>query len=182
MKKINIILGKFQPWTRAHQQIIEDLYKQNNCKVLIIQTQIKNKDEKHPFNCETIRDEIRGLKNKKPIYDIWTHTGGDFGPLFQKLFDNNLIVKLWGCGTDRVEAYLKFIKNVNYQARFHIPEDLEIYEIKRTDQDISATKLREAIKNNDFETFSKMMPDMICQTNIEYFYKIFLQELQMLDN
>ena len=30
MKKINIILGKFQPWTRAHQQIIEDLYNQNN--------------------------------------------------------------------------------------------------------------------------------------------------------
>jgi citrate lyase synthetase len=33
---------------------------------------------------------------------------------------------------------------------------LEIKEIKRTDEDISATKVREALINNDIEAFKKL--------------------------
>jgi nicotinic acid mononucleotide adenylyltransferase len=176
---MNIILGKFQPLTIAHKQLIEELYNQNHKKVIIVLTKSKVVDEKHPFSQDLILKELfKVYPNNDIVFDIITHSGGDFGPLFNylyKVIGNDL--DLWGCGTDRVEAYRKFIKNPKYIEMFHLPETFDVYELKRTDENISATKVRQFIKDNDFENFKQMMPEESWQ-----FFEEFKKELDKVSN
>ena len=176
--KVNIILGKFQPLTRAHVRLIEELYNQNNCKVVIVLTCCKNKDERHPFSQDLILKEIfKCYTSGDLVFDIVLHSGGDFGPLFEKFYKYGYEPQLWGCGTDRVEAYRKFIKNPKYIEMFHLPENFDVYELKRNDEDISSTKVRQFIKDNDFENFKEMMPSQSWQ-----FFEEFKKELDMVSN
>ena len=176
--KVNIILGKFHPFTKAHCQIIEDLYRQNNYKVIIVIARSKNIDETHPFSQDLILKELSKVYSTNNIVqDIYVHSGGDFGPLFEHLYKAGYEPQLWGCGTDRVEAYRKFIKNPKYIKMFHLPENFDIYELKRTNNDISATKVRQFIKDNNFESFKEMMPEESWQ-----FFEEFKKELDMVGN
>jgi citrate lyase synthetase len=55
------------------------------------------------------------------------------------------------CGTDRVNDYRPVAEK----------QHIKIIEIKRTDDDISATKVVQAIKDNDFEVFKSMTPKQV---------------------
>ena len=54
-------------------------------------------------------------------------------------------------GSDRIKGYERMGKDL----------DLEMVELKRTDEDISATKVRNAIKEDDEATFKKLTPKEI---------------------
>jgi citrate lyase synthetase len=64
---------------------------------------------------------------------------------------NHEIVRLFA-GTDRVKGYESQIDR--YKEQLNI--DIKVDEIKRSDEDISATKVRNALIDDDWDTFKKM--------------------------
>jgi citrate lyase synthetase len=45
-----------------------------------------------------------------------------------------------------------------YAEQAHLSPDFKMFEIKRSDEDISATKVRNAILNDDYKSFVVMTP------------------------
>ena len=73
---------------------------------------------------------------------------------------------MWGYGTDRKKAYDSMINKQSYRDQLDVNPDFKGYEIFRTDDNISASKVRNALKIDDEKTFKKMTPK-----SIHKFYK-----------
>ena len=80
---------------------------------------------------------------------------------------------MWGFGTDRKKPYEYMINKPEYREQLGVNPDFSGFEIKRTDDNISASKVRQAIKNDDEGAFKKMTPK-----SIHSFYKTLQNELQ----
>jgi len=138
----SLILGRFQPLTLGHEKMLKQAYKNSDKLVICIVRARKKDSEKNPFPLDL---QEKMIKEIFPKADIITHSTGNLFSIMQKSSFN--INTIWA-GTDRAANYRQTIK--------YNPE-LSVSEIKRSDKDISATKVREAIKNNDIKTFRSMM-------------------------
>ena len=73
---------------------------------------------------------------------------------------------MWGYGTDRKKAYNGMIDKQDYRDQLGVHPDFKGFEIKRGDENISASKVRNALKIDDEKTFKQMTPK-----SIHSFYK-----------
>ena len=160
MKKINICLGRFMPFTKGHYKMIEYGLKHNGLPTVIFMISNNKMDKKHPFSDELIQKEMDMLKKSlKGIENITYVSSADIVKLGQWCYENDYEPQLWITGSDRLAAYKRQAENPKYQESGHFPSSFTTLEVPRTDEDISATKVREAIMNDDLDTFKKMMPD-----------------------
>ena len=74
----------------------------------------------------------------------------------EMLYNDGYEIVSWTCGTDRIESYQKMASK--YAEQSHLSPDFKMIEIKRSDEDISATKVRQALADDDKKTFDKMTP------------------------
>jgi len=142
-----IFSGRFQPVTAAHAKIIEDIGKENTKgTIFLVKGKASSKDkDKNPFDTD-IQKKMLELVAPKNV-NIEIISSGFFVDKLNDMPDNNFIAY---AGSDRISAYEKFKKYMGEG------KTLTIKEIKRTDEDISATKVREALKNKDRKTFNKL--------------------------
>ena len=160
MKKVNICLGRFMPFTKGHYKMIEYGLKHNGLPTVIFMISNKKMDKKHPFSDELIQKEMDMLKKSlKGIENTVYVSSADIVKLGQWCYENNYEAQLWITGSDRLAAYKRQAENPKYQDLGHFPSSFTTLEVPRTDEDISATKVREAIMNDDLDTFKKMMPE-----------------------
>ena len=160
MKKVNICLGRFMPFTKGHYKMIEYGLKHNGLPTVIFMISNKKMDKKHPFSDELIQKEMDMLKKSlKGIENTVYVSSADIVKLGQWCHENNYEPQLWITGSDRLAAYKRQAENPKYQDLGHFPSSFTTLEVPRTDEDISATKVREAIMNDDLDTFKKMMPE-----------------------
>lgn len=160
MKKVNICLGRFMPFTNGHYKMIEYGLKHNGLPTVIFMISNKKMDKKHPFSDELIQKEMDILKKSlKGIENTVYVSSADIVKLGQWCYENNYEPQLWITGSDRLAAYKRQAENPKYQDLGHFPSSFTTLEVPRTDEDISATKVREAIMNDDLDTFKKMMPE-----------------------
>ena len=156
-KKVNFMIGRFQPPTLGHIKVFEELHKKNGLPVMIMLVRAKKKNpDKIPFEdslIEKMFDDI--MKSYKYIEGYRTITTAGIDTIFNQLRPKYEGV-LWGSGTDRVKSYDTQIQR--YRKELNAGDDLAIYEIKRGDEDISASKVREALKDNDEKVFNKLEP------------------------
>jgi hypothetical protein len=82
---------------------------------------------------------------------------------------------MWGYGTDRKKAYGNMIDKQSYRDQLGVDPGFKGYEIFRTDDNISASKVRNALKIDDEKTFKKMTPK-----SIHSFYKTLQNTLQQI--
>jgi len=148
-KTIGVFVGRMQPLTLAHSKIIEDMSKENDEGIVfLVKGKASSKDkEKNPFDEDTQIKMINLIKPKN--ITVRVIPSAFFVDELNKYTNTKFTVY---AGSDRVKAYKsfnKYIENGN---------TLEIKEIKRTDEDISATKVRESLKNNDEDEFKKLTP------------------------
>tara|TARA_B110000285_G_scaffold18148_1_gene17697 strand:+ start:1 stop:948 length:948 start_codon:yes stop_codon:yes gene_type:complete len=68
---------------------------------------------------------------------------------------------MWGYGTDRKKAYGNMINKQSYRDDLGVDPSFKGYEIPRTGENISASKVRNALKIDDERTFKKMTPKSI---------------------
>lgn len=159
MKKINICLGRFMPFTKGHYKMIEYGLKHNGLPTVIFMISNKKMDKKHPFSDELIQKEMDMLKKSlKGIENTVYVSSADIVKLGQWCYENDYEPQFWVTGSDRLAAYKRQAENPKYQDLGHLPSSFTTLEVPRTDEDISATKVREAIMDNDLDTFKKMMP------------------------
>ena len=160
MKKVNICLGRFMPFTKGHYKMIEYGLKQNGLPTIVFMISNKKMDKKHPFSDELMQKEMDMLKKSlEGIENTVYVSSADIVKLGQWCYENNYEPQFWITGSDRLAAYKRQAENPKYQDLGHFPSSFTTLEVPRTDEDISATKVREAIMNNDLDTFKKMMPE-----------------------
>ena len=157
MKNVNIVIGRFQPITLGHMKIVEQMYNENNLSTVFCMVSNKKFDSKHPFSDDIISEELDIImKNDKRVAGYIWITNADIVKCGEKLHEAGYEPLLWGCGTDRYDSYKK--QADKYKEKAGLLPEFDVFEVKRTDDDISATKVRNAIKEDDLETFNKMMP------------------------
>jgi nicotinic acid mononucleotide adenylyltransferase len=156
-KKVNIFVGRFQPFTLGHAKVFETLYKENKLPVVVLIVRSgKRPDERAPFDEDTQMMMFGAMqKEYKFLEGIFITSNAAIDSIFNQLRPAYEPV-LWGTGTDRYSSYSKQIKR--YREELNALDELEAFEIKRGDEDISATKVRNALKIGDNDTFKKMVP------------------------
>lgn len=159
MKKVNIIIGRFQPFTYGHLKCVEEAWKVKHLKtvVVMIDTPDSKVDAKHPFPSSLLMPIYKEVFTKTgKIVDIILVKSADIVKIGEELQSRGYEIGSWACGTDRVDAYQKMSDKYHDQA--HLADDFEIVEIKRTADDISATKARKALLDDDLNTWKKITP------------------------
>ena len=154
----NIIIGRFQPLTDGHMKCMETAWKKLGIGtvICIIDTPENKVDARHPFSTNILLPIYNELKSTyKYINDIIVVKNADIVKIGEILGDKYEI-KSWTCGTDRIDSYTKMSNNYKEQAG--LPDDFQMIEIKRGDDDISATRVRKALLNGDIKTFNMLTP------------------------
>ena len=159
-KKVNFIIGRFQPPTLGHLKVIEKLAKENGNPVVVIAVRPKKRNlEKQPFEPALIKQMFVDLKKEyKNIIDYREIPYGSIVEIFNALRPEYEPI-LWGTGSDRLSTWQNQIDR--YRFDLSADPDLSTHEIKRNDDDVSASKVRKALLEGDKKTFNRLMPKVL---------------------
>ncbi len=168
MKKVNIIIGRFQPFTKGHYKCIEEAWrlKQIPTVICMIDTPDNKVDERHPFPSTLLLPIYKDqFKRDSKVEDIVLIKNADIVKIGEILKEKGMQIASWTCGTDRVESYMKMADRYKEQAG--LSDDFEVIEIKRSDEDISATKARQALLDDNKLEFYKLTPQLSLSTRLK---------------
>ena len=158
MEYVNIVLGRFQPYTKGHQACVDAAFDNAglNTVLCIIETPDNKVDERHPFPTSMIIPWIKKMMHGgSHIQDYVLVKNADIAKIVEALHNKGYELASWTCGTDRYPAYSRQCKG--YWEKVGLPSEPACIEVKRGDDDVSATKAREALKNNDPKAYEKLM-------------------------
>ena len=166
-KKVNMFVGRFQPFTLGHVKVFEKMYKENGKPVVVFLVRGKNNDpEKRPFDEEMQQAMFAKMAKQYPFLETAIVVpNGSIDTMFAAARPAYEPV-MWGYGTDRKKSYGAMIDKQSYRDQLGVDPDFKGFEIFRTDDNISASKVRNALKIDDEKTFKKMTPK-----SIHSFYK-----------
>ena len=149
-EEVSVVMGRFQPLTIAHAQIIENAYKKYKRKVVV--AVVVSGNEKSPYPFKLVKEIInKSIKVPHEVIEIGTGFIGDF---LSPLRDKGMEAKTLFAGSDRIKGYNGQIKR--YTQLFNLTMTVE--EIPRTESDVSASKVRDALAMDDEELFQSMTP------------------------
>ena len=173
-KPVNMFVGRFQPFTLGHVKVFEKMYKENGLPVVVFLVRGKNNDpEKRPFDEEMQQAMFAKMAKQYPFLETAIVVpNGAIDTMFAAARPAYEPM-MWGYGTDRKKSYGAMINKQSYRDQLGVDPNFKGYEIKRTDDNISASKVRNAIKIDDEKTFKKMTPK-----SIHKFYKSLQNILQ----
>jgi len=159
-KLCNVALGRFQPFTKGHLQMLKDGYDKNGYPAVVFIIANKKFDNKHPFSDELISKEMNIVKQKYNfVIDTLPATNADIVKIGQKLDELGYEAHLWLCGEDRETQFKRQAENPKYREQGKFPDDFTTYTGTGRTKGVSGTAVRETIKNNDTNKFKTLMPD-----------------------
>jgi len=152
-QEVGIFIGRFQPFTNKHIEIINRMSVENDdCYVIIVRGKKTSKDiDKNPFSRKEQENLIDMLNFPVNVHFYFTENA-----YFFNLFDSNYYNFKLYVGTDRIDSYKKSFKD----------KISKYIEIKRNDEDISATKIRDLIRKRKY---NKLMEHYNNEELCEYF-------------
>lgn len=171
LQQCNIIIGRFQPITTGHVKCATTAYEKTGCPTVLcmIETPEAKADDRHPFPSSQLlpiyKELFSGPQDKSHIIDIILVKNADIVKIAEQCRDKGYEIRSWSCGTDRYDSYSKMAEK--YAEKAGLPADFEVIEIKRGDDDESATKLRQALRNDDKSTFFRMFPAIHLATRLK---------------
>jgi len=157
-KPVNVIMGRFQPFHQGHLKMAKDLMEKNDLPSFVVVVYPgHNKSGKSPFDEEAIKRYMDAIvANNEEIEGYVLATRGLLGSAIARLIDMGYDPKLIGAGPDRIDDYTKQIDYVKMSdIKDKISDDLGIVETPRV---TSGTEVRQAMKDQDFSKFKKMVP------------------------
>jgi len=166
-KPVNIFVGRFQPFTLGHVKVFEKMYKENGYPVVVYLVRGKKPDpEKRPFDEDLQQAMFAKMKKQYPFLEAsYVVPNGAIDTLYSAARPAYEPM-LWGYGTDRKKAYNGMIDKQAYRDQLGVHPEFKGFEIKRGEENISASKVRNALKIDDEKTFKQMTPK-----SIHSFYK-----------
>lgn len=173
-KPVNIFVGRFQPFTLGHVKVFEQMYKKNGYPVVVYLVRGGKPDpEKRPFNEDLQQAMFAEMAKQYPFLEAaFVVPNGAIDTLFSTARPAYEPM-MWGYGTDRKRAYDAMINKPEYREELGVDPEFSGFEIFRTDDDVSASKVRTALKLDDEATFKRMTPK-----SIHKFYKTLQDTLQ----
>ena len=160
-KMVNMFVGRFQPFTLGHAKVVKQMHEQNGYPVVIFLVKAKNKKKedafKRPYDEQTQLEMLNNLKKELPIEHVYIIPTAAIDVMFNEMRPKYEPV-LWGTGTDRMKVYGYQVDRQEYRDDLNVLPEFGLYEIKRTGENISATKVRNAMLDDDFKAFKKMTP------------------------
>ena len=160
---VNIFVGRFQPFTLGHVKVFEEMYRENGLPTVVFLVRAAKPDpEKRPFDEDIQQAMFAKLAKEYPHYlqACFVVPNGGIDTLFAAARPAYEPI-LWGYGSDRKKGYDAMIENPKYREELNVEPNFKGYEIKRGDEDISASKVRHALMIDDKSTFDKMTPKAI---------------------
>ena len=160
-KEVNMFVGRFQPFTLGHVKVVEHLHKQNGLPTVIFLVKAKTKKAedkfKRPFD-ETMQvNMIKHVMKEYPIETVYVIDTAAIDKMFNAMRPKYEPV-LWGTGSDRLKTYSYQVDNPKYREELGVDDSFRLEEIPRTDDNISATKVRNALLDGDEKTYKSMTP------------------------
>ncbi len=164
-EKVNIFVGRFQPFTTGHVKVLETLYKQNGYPVIVFLVKAKTAKKedaiKRPYDVDTQIEMFNAVQREyKFLKQVIVVPSAAIDVMFNELRPKYEPV-LWGTGTDRMKAYGYMVNNDKYRDELGVLPEFKLYEIQRGDDDVSATKVRKALEDGDIKEFNKMTPSSL---------------------
>jgi cytidyltransferase-like protein len=159
---VNIFVGRFQPFTLGHAKVLEAIHKQNGHDVIVFLIKSKTKKKGDEFRKPYSEDlQVKMFKAVQKQYkflkEIIILPSAAIDQMFNALRPKYEPV-LWGTGTDRMKAYGYQVNNDSYRDQLNARADFALYEIPRSDDNISATKVRNTMLDGDEKSFRAMTP------------------------
>ena len=159
---VNIFVGRFQPFTLGHAKVLETIHKENGFPVIVflIKSKTKKKGDEfsRPYSEELQVEMFRAVQKQYPfLKEIIVLPSAAIDMMFNELRPKYEPV-LWGTGTDRMKAYGYQVNNDSYRDQLNVRDDFQLFEIPRTDDNISATKVRNAMLDGNEKDFKKFTP------------------------
>jgi cytidyltransferase-like protein len=161
-QKVNMFVGRFQPFTLGHAKVLQSLHDQNGLPVVVFL--VKSKTAKKEDAFKRPYDEAMQMKMFKAVQreykflkDIIVVPFAAIDALFNELRPKYEPV-LWGTGTDRMAAYSSQAYKETYREQLNVLPEFGMHEIHRTDDDISATAVRNAMMSDNKTEFQRMTP------------------------
>lgn len=169
--KYYVTYGRFNPPTKAHKQLIESMIQKSiddsTEDEQIIPIIAFSSNEKGPKNPLTVAEKVTLVHSQlSPEYtgkamilvekDVIS-LGMKLSQLTRPWCDNVKPDITLFLGTDRIErkdGVYPVLKKYN-GIEYHL-NSIEYHEFPRTDEDISASKLRQAVKDNDKELYREL--------------------------
>lgn len=169
MKKVNIVLGRFQPFTIGHLKCCTNVYKNRGLKTVLCVIDTIKADEKHPFITKLMWSAFKNLvKEYEEIEDIVLVKSADILKIGEAVAQKGCSVETWSCGSDRIDDYKRICKK-------YAPS-IDVIEINRGESDVSGTQVRAMIKAGKEDQFKELTPKPIHKL-----YKQFKEALEALE-
>ena len=174
---VNMFVGRFQPFTLGHAKVLEAIHKENGYPVIVFLIKAKNKKKGDEFRKPYSEDlQIKMFKQVQKQYkflkEIIVLDRGAIDYMFNELRPKYEPV-LWGTGSDRMKSYGYQVNNDSYRDQLNVRSDFGLFEIPRSDDNISATQVRNAMLDGDEKLFKKTTPK-----SIHKMYDILKSELE----
>lgn len=160
-KKVNMIVGRFQPFHNGHMEMVNELYAANKKPIVIIAVHPgHNNSGSSPFSISTMRSILSNLKADADgkICDYRIVGRGFIGDVVDALRPEYEPI-IWGVGPDRVNGYQKQLE-LNYMRKNELKLD-EHFTMMETKRYMSGEDVREKIFNDHFGAFKDMVPKSV---------------------
>jgi len=157
-----VFVGRLQPITLAHYNIIDQARKTYDDIFIILVSGSKTKKQQNPFTFKQRAELVyKAFNGKIPMSHILKAPTGftpDILDYLDKYISRKKLKKKFVlfAGADRADDYKRQIDNYYKGAA-----DVEVKTISREDDSISATKVRKALLDNNLEEFKRLTPKNI---------------------
>lgn len=167
MQKGVIITGRFQGFSIAHAKLIEKAQRENPGHIVIVGivegVKSSSNIDKNPFTYEEREQYITKIMNSLHIKPLIIKVTNAYLPDIVELLKEKYDIQVTKliCGSDRVNGYIQQgLEQLGVKVESierNSDDDNENDRIKSA----SGTKVRQALKNNDFEAFRYLIPEEI---------------------
>ena len=158
MEKVNIIIGRFQPFTLGHLKCAQEAQRRLGVKSVLLVINTIKQDARHPFLTKQIEKILDKMCKEEPTLTGYVLVkNADIVKNVEILREAGYEPVSWTCGTDRYAQYETMVKK--YGKDIDLDDNFEVIEVKRGDEDISATAVRQALRDNDEDTYIGLVPN-----------------------
>lgn len=152
--KASAFIGRLQPVHLGHIKIIQGM---KNPIVILVKGKASSADKKR--NPLSAQDQIFLLRKVFPNLRVVIAQNGYLPDIFADLRESaNIEITDLYAGEDRIRDYQRMIERINTQLPSNKQFGVRFHKTKRF---ASATAVRKAIREDDYETFKKLMPEQL---------------------
>ena len=155
--KFGLLCGRFQPVHKGHVKLIRCALEHCDHLIIAIGSAQESRTKKNPFSFEERRELLRrslwGLNKKVTIIPVDDRKQIRDDSAWGGYLYNEVVVKTCVCPT------INFSGKEEIRSHWFDTVHIEQMELDREETPISATQVREAILNDDFDTFSDLVPN-----------------------